>query len=150
MPEVNTKLFTVDNILNEFDDDPMDDPTLLDFPSLDLPKIDTDFHHMSPPQAAAVPQLIDNPPAIDNPLADMPSTSSSTSSMLKPCPKIAPLIKPNRKLIEKPIQPNYIIDQNVNKQIRYIQKPGTHTLVPVQNVGQIHLPPDQMKQVFYI
>lgn len=131
MPDVNTKLFTDDNILSEFDD-PMDDPTLMDFPSLDLPQIEPDFH-ISPPQVT-VPQVMDNP--VTPPV------------MLKPIPKTVPLIKPNRKLVEKPIQPNYIIEQNVDKKIRYIQKPGTHTLVPVQSIGQIHLQADQMKQVF--
>lgn len=131
MPEVNTKLFTDDNILSEFDE-PMEDPTMLDYPSIDLPQIDQDFH-MSPLQDSI-------PPAIEIPV-------NSPSSVLKVSPKSSPIIKTNRKLIEKPIQPNYIIEHNVDKKIRYIQKPGTHTLVPVQSVGQIHLPPDQMKQV---
>lgn len=134
MPDVNTKLFTEDNILSEFDD-PMDNSTLLDFPSLDLPQIEPDFH-ISPSQVTITP-IIDNP-VIDN----------SSPPILTPCPKTAPLIKPNRKLVEKPIQHNYIIEQNVDKKITYIQKPGTRTLVPVQSVGQIHLPADhQMKQV---
>lgn len=134
MPEVDTKLFTGDNILTEFDD-PMSDPTLLDFPPLDLSLIEPDIH-MSPPQDT-VSHVIDS---ID-------TTVISPSAMLKPCPKATPLIKPNRKVIEKPIQPNYIIEQNVNKKIRYIQKPGIHTILPVKSVGQIHLPSDQMKQV---
>ncbi|XP_050057621.1 sterol regulatory element-binding protein 2-like isoform X2 [Aphis gossypii] len=136
MPEVDTKLFTGDNILTEFDD-PMSDPTLLDFPPLDLSLIEPDIH-MSPPQDT-VSHVIDS---ID-------TTVISPSAMLKPCPKATPLIKPNRKVIEKPIQPNYIIEQNVNKKIRYIQKPGIHTILPVKSVGQIHLPSDQMKQVFF-
>lgn len=137
MPEVNTKLFTEDNILSEFDD-PMNDSTLLDFPSLDLPQIEPDIQ-MLPAQVVT--------PIIDKPLMD----NHSLSAMLKPCQKSAPLVKPNRKLVEKPIQPNYIIEQNVDKKIRYIQKPGTRTLVPVKSLGQIQLPPDhQMKQVLYL
>jgi len=134
MPEVDTKLFTGDHILTEFDD-PMSDPTLLDFPPLDLSLIEPDIQ-MSPPQDT-VSHIID-PPVI------------SPSTILKPCPKAPPLIKPNRKVIQKPIQPNRI-GQNVNKKIRYIQKPGIHTLLPVKSVGQIHLPSDQnMKQVFIL
>lgn len=122
MPEVNTKMFTDDSILSEFDDFP-----------LDLPQIEPDIQIMSPPQVTA-PHILDN-------LVNLPS------SMPKQCLKSAPLIKPNRKLIEKPIQPNYIIEQNVDKKIRYIQKSRTHTLLPIQNVGQIQLPAEQMKQV---
>ncbi|XP_022182319.1 sterol regulatory element-binding protein 2-like isoform X1 [Myzus persicae] len=133
MPEVDTKLFTGDHILTEFDD-PMSDPTLLDFPPLDLSLIEPDIQ-MSLPQDT-VSHIIDTPVI-------------SPSAMLNPCPKAPPLIKPNRKVIQKPIQPNYIIEQNVNKKIRYIQKPGMHTLLPVKSVGQIHLPSDQMKQVFF-
>ncbi|XP_060866530.1 sterol regulatory element-binding protein 2-like isoform X2 [Metopolophium dirhodum] len=133
MPEVDTKLFTGDNILTEFDD-PMSDSTLLDFPPLDLSLIEPDIQ-MLPPQDT-VSHIIDTP-------------MISPSAMLKPSPKAPPLIKPNRKVIQKPIQPNYITEQNVNKKIRYIQKPGMHTLLPVKSVGQIHLPSDQMKQVFF-
>lgn len=122
MPEVNTKMFTDDSILSEFDDFP-----------LDLPQIEPDIQIMSPSQVTA-PHVIDN-------------LVNSQSTMPKQCPKSAPLIKPSRKLVEKPIQPNYIIEQNVDKKIRYIQKPGTHTLLPIQNVGQIQLPAEQMKQV---
>lgn len=134
MPDVNIKLFTDDNILSEFDD-PMDDHALTDFPSLDLSDIKPDFQ-LSPPQVT-IPCVTENP--VTPPL-----------TTLKPSLKTAPLIKPNRKLVEKPIQPNYIIEQNTDKKIRYIQKSGTHTLVPVQSVGQIHLPADQMKQVLKI
>lgn len=127
MPEVDTKLFTEDDILCEFDD-PMANSALLDFPPLDLPYIEPEVH-MSPPHVAA-PHIFDN---------------SSLPIALKPCPKTTPLIKP--KLTEKLIQPNYIIEKSVDKKIRYIQKPGTNTIVPVQSVGQIHLPPDHINQV---
>jgi len=137
MPEVNTKLFTEDSILSEFDD-PMNNSTLLDFPSLDLPQIEPDIQ-MLPAQVVT--------PITDKPVMD----NRSPSGMLKPCQNTVPLVKPNRKLVEKPIQPNYIIEQNVDKQIRYIQKPRTRTLVPVKSLGQIQLPSDhQMKQVLYI
>jgi len=139
MPEVNTKLFIEDNILSEFDD-PMNDSTLLDFPSLDLSQIEPDLQ--LPPA-----QVTTNTPIIENPMMDNPSPSV----VLKSCQKTTPIIKPNRKLIEKPIQPNFLIEQNVGKNIRYIQKPGTRTLVPVQNLSQIQLSPDhQMKPVFYL
>lgn len=123
MPEVDTKMFTDDSILSEFDDFP-----------LDLPQIEPDIQIMSPPQVT-VPRVVNN-------------NVNSSSTILKSCPKSIPLIKPSRKFVEKPIQPNYAIEQNVDKKIRYIQKPGTHTIFPFQNVGQIHLPADQMKQVF--
>lgn len=135
MPEVNTKLFIDDNILSDFDDK-MDDSSLLNFPPLDLPQIEPDFN--MPPTPITVPHITENP-----------ITSSST--ILKQSPKVTPVvIKPNRKPIEKPIQPNYIIEPNTDQKIAYIQKSGTHTLVPLQSVGQIHLPADQMKQVLFI
>lgn len=134
MPEVNTKLFTEDNILSEFDD-PMNDSTLLDFPSLDLPEIEPDFQ-VPPAQANNIP-IVDNS-VMDNPVPPV---------VLKSCQKTVPIAKPNRKLVEKPIRPNYIVEQNVDKKLRYIQKPGTRTLVPVQSLGQIQLPSDQIKQV---
>lgn len=129
MPEVNTNMFIDDNLLSEFDD----------FPPIDLSQIEPDIQ-MSPPQVE-VPQ-IDNNPLV------LPFTTLKQEP--KPYKKSFHVIKPNRKLAEKPIQPNYIIEQNVDKKFRYIQKPGTQTILPVQNVGQINLPADQMKQVLNI
>lgn len=123
MPEINTKLFTEDSILSEFTD-PLDSPTLIDIPANDLPQIS--LSHVTTTH-------------IDN-------CMSSSSTTIPECPKATPIKKPNRKLIEKPIQPNFIVE-NADNKIRYIQKPGIHSLVPIQNVRQIHLPPDQMKQV---
>lgn len=125
MPEVNTNMFIDDNLLSEFDD----------FPPIDLPQIEPDIQ-MSPPQVEVPP--IDNYPVI---------LPAATVQDLKPSPKSFHVIRPNRKLTEKPIQPNYIVEQNADKKFRYIQKPGTHTILPVQNVGQLNLPADQMKQV---
>lgn len=126
MPEVDTNLFTEDDILCEFDD-PMSNPALSEFPSLDLPRVEPKTH-MSPPQVA---------PPVEN---------SAFPSTIKLCPKITPLIKP--KPSEQLIQPNYVIEKSDSKKIRFIQKPGTNTVVPVQNIGQIHLPSDQIKQVY--
>lgn len=123
MPEINTKLFTEDSILSEFTD-PMDSQTLMNIPANDLPQISSS--HVT--------------------MAHIDSSMSSSSTVFPECPKAIPIKKPNRKLIEKPIQPNFIIENSDNK-IRYLQKPGVHSLVPIQNVRQIHLPPDQMKQV---
>lgn len=123
MPEVDTKLFTEDDILSEFDD-PMANSGLSDFPPLDLPYIEPEVH-MSPSQATDI------------------FDTSSLPITLKP--RSNPLLKP--KLAEKPIQPNYVIEKSFDKKIRYIQKPGTNTIIPVQSVGQIHLPPDQINQV---
>jgi len=128
MPEVDTKLFTEDDILCEFDD-PMVNSTLPDFPSFDLPQIKPEFDKS--PRQTTIPNIIDN----SLPFADTPRQCTKSTSLIKP------------KLTEKLIKPNYIIEQNVHNKIKYIQKSGTNTIVPVQSVGQIHLPPDQIKQV---
>lgn len=135
MTELDTKLFTGDNILTEFDD-PMSDHTLLDFPPLDLSLIEPDVKISPPPLADTVSHITDT------------TVIAPPTTIVKPYPKAPLLIRPNRKIIEKPIQPNYMVEQNANKKIRYIQKPaGLHTILPVKSVGQIHLQSDQMKQV---
>lgn len=146
MPEVDTELFTEDGMLSDFANS-VTDPAMPhhDFPPLDLPYAEPSKVHVSPPQVTVVAPLpvIDNPPATA--LHRPPPHGGSAP---KQCTKSAvPLIKP--KLAEKPIQPNYVVEKTADKKITYIQKPGTNTVVPVQNVGQIHVPPDQIKQVVY-
>ncbi|XP_050443452.1 sterol regulatory element-binding protein 2-like [Adelges cooleyi] len=133
MPEVNTKLFTDDNILSEFDDQMDLSLPMGDFPSLTLPATDQHYQ-LSPPQVTASP---------------ITNNQTIPTVGIKQCPKIVQINKPNRKLTEKPIQPNYqVIEPNGTTKIQYIHKAGTNTFVPVQSVNQIHLPADQMKQVF--
>lgn len=124
MPDINTKLFTEDSILSEFNDS-MDNSTLMGIPTLDLSQIS--------PSQVTVNNIVDNS-------ISLPSTVATS------CPKSIPTIKPNRKIIEKPIQPN-LVAENTDNKIGYIQKPGVHSIIPIQNVRQIHLPPEQMKQV---
>jgi hypothetical protein len=127
MPEVNTNMFIDDNLLSEFDD----------LQPIDVSKIEPDIQIS--PIKVEIPQ-IDNNPVV-------PPTTLKKQEV-KLCPKSFNVIKPNRKLVEKPIQPNYVIEQNVDQKLRYIQKPGMHTILPVQNVRRINLPDDQMEQVF--
>ncbi|XP_050529343.1 sterol regulatory element-binding protein 2-like [Daktulosphaira vitifoliae] len=130
MPEVNTKLFTDDNILSEFDV-PMNSPVTTSFSSVNLPLVEEKYqNHVT---KITDPQM---------------NANTMTPVLPKHSQNVVTRIKPNRKLIEKPIQPNYIVEQNANSKIGYIQKAGTNTLIPIQSLGQIHLPSDQMKQVF--
>lgn len=146
MPEVDTELFTEDGMLSEFAGSVTDPamPHHHDFPPLDLPYVEPSEVHVSPPPPPRVTVVA--PPLADNPTAHHRPPLGGGAP--KPCAKLAvPLIKP--KLAEKPIQPNYVVEKNADKKITYIQKPGTNTVVPVQNVGQIHVPSDQIKQVVY-
>lgn len=127
MSEINTNMFIDDNLLSEFDD----------LQPIDTSQIKPDIQ-MSPIKVEVS--------QIDNNSVVPPITSKKQENKL--CPKSFDVIKPNHKLAERPIQPNYIIEQNIDQKFKYLQKPGTHTILPIQNVRHINLPADQMEQVY--